>query len=133
MRVYWSRHQAQTRRNTSRRRPTEEAAVGVGVGVAGVVEVEDGEKEMGKWMLTRVRKIVVGRLCGLYAWFKSANADATDQYTSCAFFLRALHSLYTPRLRTLVYRYYYRSQLRKNKFLKAVVHAKRSGDGKTSK
>ena len=96
MRIYWSRHQVQTRRNIFRRRPTEEAAVGVGVGVAGVVVGEDGEKEeMGKWMLTRARKIVVGRLCG-YAWFKSANANATDQYTSCAFFLRALHSLHSP-------------------------------------
>lgn len=77
---------------------------------------EDGEKEgMGKWMLTRVRKAVVDPLCGLFAWFKalliigakSANADATDQYSSCASFLRALHSLYTPRFAAHVYRYYY--------------------------
>jgi hypothetical protein len=80
------------------------------VGVAGVVVGEDGEKEgMGKWILTRVRKAVVGPLCGLYAWLRllELSPGATDQYTSCAFFLRALHSLYTPRFSTPVYRYYY--------------------------
>lgn len=54
------------------------------VAVAGVVVGEDGKKEgMGKWILTRVRKAVVGPLCGLFAWFKT---DATDQYTSFAIF-----------------------------------------------
>jgi len=112
VRIYWSRRQAQTRRIIFRRRPAEE----VGVGVAGVVVGEDGENEgMGKWMLTSLRKAVVGPLCGLFAWFKalpiigakSANADATDQYTSCAFFRRAVHSLYTPRFSTPVYHYYH--------------------------
>jgi hypothetical protein len=102
VRIYWSRRQAQTRRNIFRRRPAGGAAVVVAV--AGVVG-EDGEKEgMGKWILTSVRK-AVGPLCGLFAWFKalpiigakSVNADATDhdQYTSCAFFLRALCSHFT--------------------------------------
>jgi hypothetical protein len=113
VRIYWSHRQARTRRNIFRYRPAEAA---VGVGVAGVVVGEDGEKEgMGKWMLTRVRKAVVDPLCDLLALFKallpigakSANADATDQYTSCAFFLRALHSLYTPRFSTPVYCSYY--------------------------
>jgi hypothetical protein len=112
VRIYWSRRQAQTRRNIFRRRPAEEAVAVVGV--AGVVVGEDGEKEgMGKWMLTRVRKAVVGPLCGLFALFKalpiiaakSANAVATDQYTSCAFFVRALHSPYTPGFSTPVYLY----------------------------
>jgi len=47
--IYWSRRQALTRRNISRHRPAEEAAVGVGV--VGVVVGEDVEKaEMEKWM-----------------------------------------------------------------------------------
>jgi hypothetical protein len=38
----------------------------------GVVVGEDGENEgMGKWMLTSVRKAVVGPLCGRFAWFKA--------------------------------------------------------------
>lgn len=70
VRIYWSRRQAQTRRNIFRRRPAEEAVAVVGV--AGVVVGEDGEKEgMGKWMLTRVRKAAVGPPCGLFALFKA--------------------------------------------------------------
>lgn len=69
MRIYWSRRQAQTRRNIFRR-PAGGAAVVVVV--ADVVVGEDGEKEgMGKWILTKVRKAAAGPLCGLFAWFKA--------------------------------------------------------------
>lgn len=87
MPISWSHRQALTRRNISRHRPAEEAAVEVGGG--GVVEGEDGEKRvMGKWTWTRVRK-AVGPLCGLFVWLnappiigaKLAN-DTTDRCTS---------------------------------------------------
>ncbi len=110
MPIYWLHPQALTQKNISHHHLAEEAAVEVGV--VGAVVGEDGEGGMGKWMWTRVRK-AVDPLCGLFAWFNALPLEpsqltpTTDQCTSCAFFLRALHSLYIPRFSTPVYRYYY--------------------------
>lgn len=65
MHIYWSRHQAETRRNIFRRRLAEEGGVGM---VACVAAGEDDEKEgMEKWMLIRVQEAVVGLLYGHFA------------------------------------------------------------------
>jgi hypothetical protein len=131
VRIYWSRRQAQTRRNIFlRRRPAEEAVVGVGV--AGVVVGEDGEKEgMEKWTLTRCGRLLsvlyAAFLLGLRL-FPLLEPSQLTQYIVVHFFFRLCTHFTLPVLVLLCIAI--TTDLSSGKtifFLKAVVHAKRSG------
>jgi hypothetical protein len=127
VRIYWSRRQAQIRRNMFHRRPAE---VAVAVAVAAVVVRlgEDGENEgMGKWILTRDAVLYATFLLGLRLLPLYWSEVGQPSILVVHFFFGLCTHFTLPVLVLPCISITTDLSSGKTNFLKAVVHAKRSG------